>query len=72
MAKTRNLPAVTEAAKRAGLQLSTFAAVEAEAANHLRAAENKQAGQNFAEFLLSGNGSRAIVKIGDSVFKIEG
>lgn len=34
--------------------------------------ERAASAQNFAEFLLSGTGSRALVKIGDSVFRIEG
>lgn len=39
MAKNKNnFPAVTEAARQAGSQLASFAALEAEAANHLKAA----------------------------------
>jgi hypothetical protein len=70
--KSKELAAVTEAAREAGSQLATFTAVEAAADQIRKAAEQKEAANNFSEFLLSGSGSKAIVKIGDNFFRIEG
>lgn len=72
MSKHKNVPAVTEAARAAGKQLATWGAVEAMARKAVAAADQKTDFANFAEFLLSGTGSKAIVRIGESVFRIEG
>lgn len=72
MAKHKQLPAVTAAAREAGKKMATWNAVEAMGKKALDAAERKAESANFAEFMLSGEGSRAIVRIGESVFRIEG
>lgn len=72
MAKHKNVPAVTEAARAAGKQLATWGAVEAMAKKAVESADHAANSVNFAEFLLSGTGSKAIVRIGESVFRIEG
>ena len=72
MSKHEHVPAVTEAARGAGKQLATWGAVEAMAQKTVAAAGQKTDSTNFAEFLLSGTGSKAIVKIGESIFRIEG
>ena len=72
MAKHKQVPAVTAAAREAGQQMATFGAVEVMAKKLMAKAEQKASRGDFAEFLLSGKGSKAIVRIGDSVFRIEG
>jgi len=67
MSKHKQLPVVTEAK-----QLAAWGAVEAMAKKVMVETEQSAAAQNFAEFLLSGSGSRTIVKMGNSVFHIEG
>lgn len=72
MEKHKHLPAITDAARTAANQLVTFGVVEAMARKVMAETEQARSSRNFAEFLLSGEGSRAIVKIGNSVFRIEG
>jgi hypothetical protein len=72
MTKHKQNLAVTEAARQAGVQLATWSAVETMAKKVNEAAERRAESNTFAEFLLSGTGSKAIVRIGDSVFRIEG
>ena len=72
MAKHKQYLAVTEAARQAGAQLATWGAVETMAKKAMAAADRQAESANFAEFLLSGSGSKAIVRIGESVFRIEG
>jgi hypothetical protein len=47
-------------------------AVEAMAKKAIAAADHKTDSANFAEFLLSGTGSKATARIGESLFRIEG
>lgn len=68
---TKNAVAVTEAAQRAGTKLSAFAAVEASAKNLVKAAEAKDASEDFAEFHFSKNRTMAVIKVGNVVTKIE-
>jgi hypothetical protein len=70
--KGKEVQAVTNAAREAAKTLATWGTVEVMAQKVMVETERAASAQNFAEFLLSGAGSRALVKIGDSVFRIEG
>ena len=59
-------------ARAAARQLTAFGAVEVMARKAMAEMEERHGSASFAEFLLSGKGSKAIVRIGDSVFRIEG
>lgn len=71
MSKHKNIPAVTEAARDASKQMAAWGAVETLAKKAVKQREDAENSTDFAEFLLSGKGSKAIVRIGDSVFRIE-
>ena len=71
MSKHKNIPAVTEAARDASKQMAAWGAVETLARKAMKEREGADT-SDFAEFLLSGQGSKAIVRIGGSVFRIEG
>jgi len=71
MSKHKQVPAVTEAARQAGAQLATWKAVEAMGQRVMAESERLTQRDDFAEFLLSGSGSKAIVRIGGSIFRIE-
>jgi hypothetical protein len=62
---------VRDATRDAATQLATWGAVEAKVRKFMAETE-RAVRKNFAEFLLSETGSRALVKNGDSGFRIEG
>ena len=69
--KEMNVPAVTEAAKLAGKQLSAWTAVETRAKSMLDAAQKEDVSTSFAEFRFTGCSVQGIVKAGNVVLKIE-
>jgi hypothetical protein len=71
LAHHKRLPAVTEAARDAAKQLASWGAVEAMAKKAMTETEVCANSADFAEFLLSGEGSRAIIRIGGTVCRIE-
>jgi hypothetical protein len=71
MPKHKQVPAITEAARQAGAALATWGAVETMARRVMAETEERAQRDDFAEFLLSGKGSKALVRIGGSIFRIE-
>ena len=72
MAKHKHSLAVTAAAQDAGRRLASWGAVEVMAKKAMAESEQRAQSADFAEFLLSGEGSRAIIRIGGTVCRIEG
>lgn len=71
MGKSKQVQSVTVAAREAGKQLSTWGAVEAMAKKAMVESEQRAQSADFGEFLISGEGSRAIIRIGGAIFRVE-
>lgn len=73
MAKHEKRQALAIAARLAPqTNLATWGAVEAMGKKAMIESERQAKSADFAEFLLSGSGSRAIIRIGGTVTRIEG
>lgn len=73
MAKKKERQALAIAARLSPQgNLATWGAVEAMAKRAVKETETQALATNFAEFLLSSKGSAAIIRIGDTLTRIEG
>jgi len=73
MAKGKERQALAIAARLSPqTDLATWGAVETMAKKALAESEKRARSADFAEFLFSGEGSRAIIRIGATVCRIEG
>jgi hypothetical protein len=72
MSKSRNVPAVTEAAKEASRHLSAWEAVEAHGKRILEAAKDEEISGDFAEVHFSKGEVAGVIKVGNVVLKIQG
>ena len=71
MAKHKNVPAITEAAKQAAKALSAWTAVEAHGKRILEATNDAAVSGDFAELHFRGASVQGVVKVGNVVMKIE-
>jgi hypothetical protein len=71
MSKSKNVPAVTEAARDASKTLSVWSAVETRAKQLKDAAEKQEANGSFAEIHFTGARVQGVIKAGDVVLKID-
>ena len=72
MAKHKERQALAIAARHAPqTNLATWGAVEAMAKRAMKETETQAKSDDFAEFLISGQGSRAIIRIGGTITRIE-
>jgi hypothetical protein len=73
MSKTKAVATIAEAARTAGTKLALWDAIEAEAKNHLEAAEARKDGalsDSFAEIHFCGSSVQGVVKVRDFVLKV--